>query len=143
MRKLSLSLLLTFILVIPAFSYYVPSPPSEEYLARSLDVVVDKTMEAYNFEDYIQFFEHFAKSMSSVTTKEYFRAVYLDTYKKELGELELKRLLRDESKLDLDFPVLVYMAKFEKYDMVVIRVNFEREHDQYKISYISFDKVYY
>ena len=141
MRKLCLVILLVFAIGIPGFSHQISGTSAKEYLARSLDIMVDRTLEAYNSEDYIAFFEYFAKNMNSLTTKQYFKAVYVGSYKKNLGRIKLKKLLRNESFIDPDFPVLTYRAKFEKHDMVLIIVNFAKEHDSYKITQIRFDRL--
>lgn len=116
--------------------------PSEDYLAASLDLIVGQALQAYNSEDYFKFFEYFAKEMSPITTKQYFKAVYTNGHKRNLGEFYRRDLILKQSSLDPDYPMLVYEGQFEKYDQVLIVVNFTKEYDNYRIERIRFDKIF-
>ncbi|MBU1113028.1 MAG: hypothetical protein KKH93_04055, partial [Candidatus Omnitrophica bacterium] len=106
-----------------------------------LEILVDEALLAYNTEDYLKFFEYFAKEMNPITTEQYFRAVYINGYKSQLGDLVSKQLIKEESLIDPDFPMLVYQAVFTKNRDVVIIVNFTKEYDNYRIERIRFDRV--
>jgi len=80
--------------------------------------------------------------MAPITGREHFKAVFLDVYKANLGHAEPKRILRKESSLDTDFPVLIYEGEFEKYDRVLITVNFMNEDGNYRITQVRFDKIF-
>jgi len=116
--------------------------PSEDYLAASLDLLVGQALGAYNSEDHFKFFEYFAKDMSAITTKQYFRAVYTNGHKKNLGEFYRRELILKDSSLDPDYPMLVYEGEFEKYNQVLIVVNFAKEYSNYRIKRIRFDKIF-
>ncbi|MBU2044150.1 MAG: hypothetical protein KJ977_00325 [Candidatus Omnitrophica bacterium] len=119
----------------------VCSQPSKGYLLGTLEILVDEALLAYNTEDYLKFFEYFAKEMNPITTEQYFRAVYINGYKSQLGDLVSKQLIKEESLIDPDFPMLVYQAVFTKNRDVVIIVNFTKEYDNYRIERIRFDRV--
>lgn len=142
MRKIVLLSLALAICSVCIFCDDIDAQPSQDYLIKSLDVLVDAALMAYNFEDYIKFTEYFAKSMESSITEEYFSGIYLDFYKKTLGYVKFKKLSLEKSSVDPNRPALVYNAIFEKYDKVIITVNFMKEYDNYRITQIKFDKVY-
>lgn len=116
--------------------------PSDEYLAATLDILVGETMQAYNSEDYVKFFEYFSKEMSPITTKQYFKAIYVNGHKLNLGDIYVRELNKSESSLDPDFPMLVYDCEFQKYADVKMIVNFTREYGNYRIKRIRIDKIY-
>ncbi|MCQ9206145.1 MAG: hypothetical protein NG737_07535 [Omnitrophica bacterium] len=142
MRKIVLLSLVLAIFSVGVFCAGIGAQPSQDYLIKSLDVLVDAALMAYNFEDYIKFTEYFAKSMESSITEGYFNEIYLKFYKKTLGYIKFKKLSLEQSSLDPNRPALVYKAIFEKYDKVIITVNFMKEYDNYRITQIKFDKVY-
>ncbi|MBN3039607.1 MAG: hypothetical protein JW867_00595 [Candidatus Omnitrophica bacterium] len=117
--------------------------PSEQYLIDTLDLLTEKTLEAYMLEDYISFYQYFAKKMEPVTEKQHFDNAFIKIYKEDLGNVISRKLLLEKSKLDRDFPVLVYKARFEKFEPVLITVNFANEYDRYRITRIRFDRVYH
>lgn len=141
MRNFLVGILLLFALSGHSYSQSADTQPSEDYLLATLEILVDTTLQAYNSEDYFKFFEYFAKEMSPITTKQYFKAVYVEGYKAKLGLLHFRELILEESSLDFDFPMLVYRAEFEKEDNVLIIVNFAQEHGNYRIKRIRFDRV--
>ncbi|MCF7907564.1 MAG: hypothetical protein K9L86_01635 [Candidatus Omnitrophica bacterium] len=115
--------------------------PSKDYLVATLDILVGEALQAYNSEDYIKFFEYFSKEMSPVTTKQYFKALYINGYKRDLGEFHLRELIENDSSLDPDFPMMVYKGQFAKCDDARIVVNFAREYDNYRIKRIRIDRI--
>ncbi len=142
MRKILLLALLMFTIAIPSFSHEDLSLSSEErYIIRSLDFIVDKTLQAYNDEDSIGFFKYFSPNSSALVSQKSFKAVYLDTYKKDFGGLQAKELLLEESLIDDTFPVLIYLGKFEQCAGVRIIFNFRKEKSGYKITQVRFDRV--
>jgi len=128
-----------FLSIVPA---QLLAQPSEEYLIVSLDVLVQRTLHAYNREDYIMFYKYFAKKMDPVKAKRFFNAEYISLYKKELGSIISTRLILGKTNLDHDLPELVYEAKFEKFAPVLVTVNFVNQNDDYRITRVRFDRVY-
>lgn len=140
MKKVSLMVLCVLCLV--SFNNSLLAQPTSRYLSSSLQVLADKALEAYNNEDSVEFFEYYAESMKPVATSQYFKNMYVDSYKKDLGRLESKELLPAKSSLRTNFPVLAYEGDFENFDKVLITVNFKKEYDNYRITQIKFDKDY-
>ena len=141
MKNLQFVLLAALILGNSFFPQSVYSQPSKEYLRATLEILVDEALLAYNSEDYLKFFEYFAKEMDPITTEQYFRAVYLNGHKRQLGDFLSKEMIQEQSRLDPDLPMLVYEAVFTKNRNVIIIVNFTKEYDNYRIERIRFDKV--
>jgi len=141
MRSLVITLFVGAILGV-GFWPGVLAQPSEEYLTETLDILVSGALQAYNSEDSFKFFEYFAKEMLPITTKRHFKAEFIKIHKKNLGDFHFRKLIREDSTLDPDYPILVYQGEFEKYDNVLIVVNFAREYDNYRIERIRFDKVF-
>jgi hypothetical protein len=79
--------------------------------------------------------------MDLITQKRHFDTRFADIYQTELGLVFAKKLLLEKSNLDYDYPVLVYQAIFEKFEDVVITVNFKNQNDNYRITRIRFDRV--
>jgi len=132
-------LLVSFYFITPLALY---PQPSDNYLINTLDVLVQRTLQAYNHQDYAMFYKYFAKQMAPIQAKRFFDAEYMSVYKKQLGAVLEKRLLREKSRLNHDLPELVYQAKFENFNPVLITVNFVNQHDDYRITRIRFDRVY-
>jgi hypothetical protein len=129
-------------LVFSFFCQGVSAQPSKDYLFNMLDILVDETLMAYNSDDYIKFYEYFAKKMEPVTAEQHFRAVYSNGYKKDLGDFISRKILLEKSSLDPDFPLLVYEAEFKNYKKVYVTVNFLKEYGNYRISRMEMDKIY-
>ena len=121
---------------------FVHAQHFKSYLVESLDILVAKTLEAYNLENHLSFYEYFADKMEPITEAHHFTAVYMEGYKKVLGDCYARELIPEESVLDPDYPVLVYRATFQKYVPVRIIINFVKEFDNYRISQIRFDKIH-
>ncbi len=141
MKNLQFILLLALILgssfcFAPAYSQ-----PSKEYLRATLEILLDEALLAYNSGDHVKFFEYFAKEMDPITTEQYFRSVYVNGHKRQLGDFISKKMIKEQSLLDPDFPMLVYEAVFTKNKNVIIIVNFTKEYDNYRIERIRFDRV--
>ena len=143
MRRTPLIFLLILILATSIVVLEVYPQPSQKYMLDTLNLLVDKTLKAYNAENPIEFYRYFADKMEDVAKCNYFEAVYVDGYKKALGFIESRELLEDESSFDPDFPVLAYKCEFEKNPCVFMTVNFIKEDDTYRITQIRFDKIYY
>ncbi len=117
--------------------------PSQEYMIDTLNLLVDKTLDAYNVENHVEFYRYFACRMDPITRSHHFKKVYIDTYKKQLGRILTWELLEKESYFDPDFPVLAYKCEFEKNPCVFMTINFEKENGSYMITQIRFDKILY
>ena len=141
MKKVWLLILIAFVLSMSGLSSNVSAQPSHDYMVDSLNVIVDNTMKGYNLENYVDFYRYFADKMESAVAKQYFKAVYVDVYKKNLGYLEAKKLLSEESSFDPGFPIMVYECQFEKYKDVIMIVNFIKEEGAYRITQLTIDKV--
>ncbi len=136
------TLIAIMISATPVFVSLSFSQPTQEYFVDSLEILANEALEGYNLEDYIKFYQYFSKDMSGLTSKEYFKAVFLDSYKKDLGDIIAKKLLAEKSFLDSNYPILVYNGTFEKANNVLVTINFEKEYDSYRISMIRFDRLY-
>lgn len=141
MRNLLIGCIVMFMAAGCFFGGTVFAQSSEDYLTATLDILVGQALQAYNSEDYIKFFEYFAKEMSPITTKQYFKAVYINGHKRNLGRFHSRQLIEDESSRDPDYPMLVYKGEFEKSDDVLIVVHFAKEYDNYRIKRILIDRV--
>lgn len=140
MRRVSLLVLV--LICFASFNCSAWAQPTNKYLLGTLEVLADKALEGYNSQDAVQFYEYFAKSMEPVTTDQYFENFFIKGYMKDFGLMESKMLSLGQSSLRPDFPSLVYKAKFQNYDNVLITVNFQKEYDNYRITQIKFDKDY-
>jgi len=96
----------------------------------------------YNASSYEAFIEYCAVKTKALITKEYFENLYMQIYKKDLGQIVKFRPLLEECVFHQDYPILTYQAKFERHDNVLVTVNFMREFDNYRITRIEFDKIY-
>lgn len=135
-------------LMMAFFSVLILQPnaypqPSQQYMIDTLNLLVEKTLDAYNLENHVEFYRYFACKMEPVTRSHHFKKVYIDIYKKELGYVESWVLLENESYLNPDFPVLAYQCVFEKNPCVFLTVNFAKENGAYVITEMRFDKVKY
>ena len=92
MKKV-LSILVVFSLIYFIFCQKTFSNPSQKYLFKVLDLLVERTLEAYNSENHVKFYEYFAESMDSVTSREHFEGLFIEGYKNNLGDVEPKRIL--------------------------------------------------
>lgn len=141
MKYFSLMLLGIFALCFFSPVGAIAEQPAKDYLANSLDLLVNSALTAYNCGDYVKFYEYFAKQLEPITAEKYFKAIYIDGYKRNFGDFISKSLLLQESTLDPDFPMLVYKAKFSDCPNAKITVNFTKEYDNYRINRIVFDKA--
>jgi hypothetical protein len=135
-------------LMMSALSIFISQPnacsePSQTYVIDTLNLLVAKTLDAYNVENHVEFYRYFACKMEPITRSHHFKKVYIDIYKKELGRILEWELLEKESYFDPDFPVLAYQCKFEKNPCVFMTINFEKEDGSYMITQIRFDKIMY
>ncbi len=142
MKKIFLVFMIGFVLNMLILDHNATSQPSQKYLLEVLELLADSALKGYNFQDYVKFYEYFAQQMDPVTAKQHFKTLYTAECWQNLGYLDSKKLLRHKSSLDSDFPLLVYEAKFEKHDRVLVRVNFIKEYDNYRITRIRFDKIH-
>ncbi len=114
----------------------------EQYLVKTLDIIVSRTISAYNREDYVIFSEYFSKKTEAFSRKRHFDAEFISIHKKNLGRALSKKILLSQSSLDHHFPKLVYQAEFKNYKNVLITVNFMNQNDNYRIIRIRFDRIY-
>ncbi len=115
---------------------------SEEHFLRILETATNRAMQAYNGEDHIKFSSVFADKSIPINPEHYFKSVFFQTYKNDLGKFKSKSLAKDESRFDRDFPFLVYDAIFENSAKVKIKAGFIKQNNIYKISSLQFDKTY-
>ena len=140
MKKIILTFLIfSMVSFLPSRCY---SQEDDVYILKTLSLLAQKSFSGYNSASYEEFIEYCAVKTKSLITKEYFENLYMQIYKKDLGQIVVFRPLLKECQLDQDFPILVYQAKFQRYDDVIVTVNFMREYDTYRITRIEFDKIY-
>jgi hypothetical protein len=120
---------------------FAADTPREQFL-KILDPLVDKALAGYNSEDPVKFFKYFAKALKHTTTRQYFHAVYMGTYKKDLGGYKSRVLIESKCSFDQYYPMLVYEGVFDNYKRVIITVTFMNEYGFYRITQISFDKIH-
>ena len=138
MRKIFLVVLVCLM----SFNCSAWAQPTNKYLLGTLEVLADSALEGYNTQDSVQFYKYFAKSMEELTKDQYFKSLYVEVHMRDLGYLESKVLLLDQSSLDPNFPNLVYKAKFQKRDNIWVTVNFQKEYENYRITRIKYNKDY-
>ncbi len=100
--------------------------------------MVDRALTAYNKEDFNAFYRDFSTERLE-RTKSAFRAIWVDGYKQDFGNMISKELLENKCNFNTTYPLLKYKGKFAKNDNVTIKVIFSKENGQYKIFYIRFD----
>jgi len=102
--------------------------------------VVDEALNAYNNEDCKNFYKNFSKQRQGLT-EEVFKAIWIDMYKRDFGNLISKKLIPEKCDLNTVCPLLVYRGKFEKNPDVIIKATFTKDDDSpdYKLFYIRFD----
>lgn len=111
-----------------------------EYLLRTLDLIAEKTFQGYNSEDYLQFFQYYSNTLTDVkNNRQYFTNVFMDVYKNNFGTILTRRIDRQASNLNPQYPRLVYTAECKKASDVLIVVNFQEESGTYRITQIKFD----
>ena len=142
MRKLISIFALIVLLCTNLLCVRIAAQDFSRYMIETLEILVDRTLEAYNIEDHIKFHEYYAKQMNEITVKQYFWANFVEGYKEDFGEYLTRKLLKDKSVLDPDFPMLAYSAEFAKNKKSFIRVNFVKEYDNYRITRMRFDTVH-
>ena len=150
MSKVTLAVLVAvFGLALPgAYALDVPGAPkdtagadSKNDVAATFDPLVENALKAYNKEDFKAFFADYSKSLSAMATEPVFKMMFIDTYKKDLGNYVSRKLVADQSsKVVGDANVLVYNAQFEKNKNVRISVNVNKEDGKFKFVQIRFDK---
>lgn len=139
---------LLFICSILVFSCFVSNTRvaaevSQSYLINTLEILAKSALRAYNFDDYIKFTEYFSKDLKQTVTKEYYNEFYVGFYKDMFGDIEFKKLWHEKTVIDPNRPVLVYKAIFQNYQDCLITINFVKEYNNYRITRIQFDKVYF
>lgn len=110
----------------------------EGRLIKVLDSKVSQALEAYNRGNYMKFREQFANSVKPEISERYFKGIFIDMYKYELGDFKSKLLKEEKSNFVGKYPYLVYEGFFEKKQDVSILVNFKKEDDMYRISRLVF-----
>ncbi|MCF7873518.1 MAG: hypothetical protein K9L84_03155 [Candidatus Omnitrophica bacterium] len=112
-----------------------------DYLKNTLNLIADKTLKAYNHQDYIAFFNYYSNSLAQFKNKNYFDNLFVAVYKDNFGDIVSKKILSEKSSLDPDYPRLVYRAICTKCKNVLITVNFQKESNTYRIKRITFDRI--
>jgi len=125
-----------------AFSQELLTQTETKQLIATLENLSDEALDGYNLGDRIKFYEFFTKTIEDAITPQYFQAIFIGGYKKEFGDIYSKELAIEKSNLNLDYPMLVYKAVFEKNDDILVTINFVNEYGAYRIAHIKFDKRY-
>ncbi|MCZ7646361.1 MAG: hypothetical protein M5U26_13930 [Planctomycetota bacterium] len=112
-----------------------------EELLKQLEPTVDKMLKAYNDEDHKTFNAEYAKMMAAVATEQTFKNIFINMYKKDFGNYASKELIKDQTVLQGEMPLLVFQCKFEKNEKVKVSVNFTTEEGALKVMQIRFDKM--
>ncbi len=112
-----------------------------KYLKNTLDLIADKTLEAYNYEDHLGFFKYHSNTLSDLKTKQYFESLFISGYKDTFGNILSKKLVEKESSFDPYYPRLTYKVVCEKYSDVLVAINFQEEAGTYRINQITFDRI--
>ncbi|MCF7877317.1 MAG: hypothetical protein K9L95_02360 [Candidatus Omnitrophica bacterium] len=134
-------MVLAFIVGLAFFSSNLNAQSeNNKYLKNTLDLIADKTLEAYNSQDYIGFFKYYTNSLSQLKTKKYFDNLFVSVYKNSFGDIVSKELVDGKSSFNSDYPRLVYKAKCAKHNNVLIQINFQEESGNYRINRITFDR---
>jgi len=146
------------IVSLPAFAFDIPgikkkepkenksesnassTSSNDEGALASLEPMIDKALEGYNKKDSKAFFADYAKKMASIATDQVFNTMYMDDYMKNLGKYKSKTLIKKETVLMGDFPLVVYTAEMEK-GKAKISVNFTKEEGSAKIMQFRIDKL--
>ncbi|MBL7157013.1 MAG: hypothetical protein ISS92_02495 [Candidatus Omnitrophica bacterium] len=102
--------------------------------------LVDEALDAYNSGNSKDFYKNFSGQRLGLTD-EVFRAIWIDGYKAQFGNLLSKELLPDKCDLNTICPLLTYRGKFDKNPDVIIKVTFVKDEgaSSYKLFYIRFD----
>ncbi len=112
-----------------------------DYLKNVLDSISDKTLEAYNYEDYVAFFKYYSNTLSQLKTKKYFDNLFVSVYKDKFGEILSKKLIEEKSSFDPYYPRLAYQTVCRKVEKVLITIYFQEESDTYRITRVVFDRI--
>lgn len=136
-------IILISIACVMFFSVNLLANPIQDstYLKDALESMADKTLEAYNYDDYIAFFKYYSNTLNQLKTKKYFDNLFMSVYKDRFGEIFSKELIEEKSSFDPYYPRLTYRAKCSKYEPVLITVNFQEESGTYRINRITFDRI--
>jgi hypothetical protein len=139
MKKIVLVFVACLLLFSVGFKIYAAN--DLEYLKNSLDLIAEKTFDAYNHKDHLAFFKYYSDSLRQLKTKEYFDNLFIAMYKKRFGDIVSKKLIKEKCILDSDHPSLVYEAVCTKYKNVLITVNFQKDPGNYRITRVAFDRI--
>ena len=105
---------------------------------KPLEAMLGKALAAYHAGDSKAFYADYAKMMASVATDQandmMFRNICLKTH----GKYVSRKLLKAESSVFEDTPLMVFEAVFEKTKRVKISVNFMKEDGVYRIMQMQF-----
>ncbi len=112
----------------------------QSWFFKEYEPWIDELLTAYNRQNYKVFFKNFSTAVSNTATKHAFRAIYVETYKKNYGKFLAKELIPEKCSFNENFPLLIYRGIFRKDWDVKIGVNFIKEGKSYKILLVSFDK---
>lgn len=135
--------ILISIACIMLFSITVPAELINDatYLKNTLSLMADKTLEAYNYNDYLAFFRYYSNTLSQLKTKKYFDNLFVSVYKDKFGDILSKELIEEKSSFDPYYPRLAYQAVCRKVEKVLITIYFQEESDTYRITRVVFDRI--
>lgn len=107
---------------------------------KPFEVIVDKTMKAYNEGDSKAFFADYAKAMASIASPAMFDALYKEMALKQFGKYVSKSFIAGQSVVEGETPLLVFEAKFEKNPKVKLAFNFMKEEGKPKVMQVTIEK---
>lgn len=112
-------------------------PAAEEM--KTLDVMVDSLLAAYNAEDSKAFYTDYSSTMAALTTPEIFKMMIVDVQKKTFGNYVSRSILEAETVVTAEVPnaLLVYTAKFEKNENAKLLINLVKENNVWKIQQVT------
>ncbi len=128
------------VLALTFVASHVRAAEGDERL-KLLEPTVDKMLKAYNEGDHKTFNGEYAKMMAAVATEQMFTNMFINMYKKEFGNYVSKELIKNETVLTGDMPLLVFQAKFEKNEKIKVSANFTKDGDALKVMQMRFDKM--
>ena len=105
---------------------------------KPLEAMLDKALAAYNAGDSKAFYADYAKMMASVATDQAYDMMFRSIYMKTHGKYVSRKLLKAESSVFEDTPLMVFESVFEKTKKVKISVNFMKEDGVYRIMQMQF-----
>jgi hypothetical protein len=110
--------------------------------ATKLQEKVEAALKAYNKDDAKSFFKEWTASQALMTTEKGYDDLYKTFFKPMFGTYKEKSLKLDKkgSKLNGDYPTLLYDAEFSKEKAARLEIQFAKEGDEYKFLRFSMSK---